>query len=361
MNVCAKRIAGWRARFSRVLPALVLSLLWFSLADAGDFSRGTPLFADSAPLVVTLHAPWRQFHRDGDSDERYPAALEYSDPDGRQVSIPVTVERRGKTRRALCDFPPIRLRFDRAATEGTLFEGQRSLKLTTHCSNSRRWEQYYVLEMLAYRINNLVTERSFRVRVLSITYEDDRRGRSDPDRFGFLLEHARDVARRNDMPRVREALIGPESYEPDEISRFMLFQYLIGNTDFSTWTESADERCCHNVRTIGTANGGSLYALPYDFDSAGLVNASYAAPHESLPIGRVTQRLYRGFCVHNSSLETVRREYLELEDEILDLVRNEPLLSSRSRRQALRYLEGFYTTLKDESQFSREITARCRR
>ena len=335
----------------------LLLLLCFSPQAAGD---ARPLFAEEATLSVTLAAPWRAFERDGDSDDRYPAYLEYEDEDGQTHRLSLTVERRGRTRRALCRFPPLRLRFDRSTTPGTVFEGQRSLKMVTHCSRSRRWEQYYVLEMLAYRIYNLVTERSLRVRALEITYLDEQHGLDDAGRFAFLLEHVRDAARRNDLSRVRTGRIGPEHYDPEEITRFMLFQYLIGNTDWSVWTATADERCCHNVRTIGVLDVDRLHAVPYDFDSAGLVDASYAAPHESLPIRTVRERLYRGFCQHNPSLENVRREFLDLEEQILALINAEPLLSSRSRNRSLRYFREFFRTLEDPDRFAREVTGRCR-
>ncbi len=345
--------------------ALAALLLWGLLAlPAQARASDLPLFADADTLAVTLRAEWSEFLRGRERGPRYPAVLETVDEDGQSVSIPVTIERRGVTRLQVCDFPPIRIRFNRAAreaAEGTVFEGQRNLKMVTHCNPRRRWEQYYVMEMLAYQIYNLLTDRSFKVRALTVTYQDDRRGRSDSDRFAFLIEHMNHVAERNDMSRVREALIGSRTFEPDELSRFMLFQYLIGNTDFSVVTASAEERCCHNVRTMGKAASRALYAVPYDFDSAGLVNASYAAPHESLPIRSVTRRLYRGFCSHNDGLETARQEFLQLEERILELIRDEPRLDASNRRRALRYVGDFYTTLKDPDRFERNITANCRR
>ncbi len=352
----SRRFQGGKTAAGCLVGGLLL-LLCFTPQAAGD---ARPLFAEEATLSVTLAAPWREFERDGDSDERYPTYLEYQDRNGQTHRLALTVERRGRTRRALCRFPPLRLRFDRSTTPGTVFEGQRSLKMVTHCSRSRRWEQYYVLEMLAYRIYNLVTERSLRVRALDITYVDEQHGSDDAGRFAFLLEHVRDVARRNDLSRVRTGRVGPEHYDPEEITRFMLFQYLIGNTDWSVWTATADERCCHNVRTIGVLESESLFALPYDFDAAGWVDASYAAPHESLPIQRVRERLYRGFCRHNPALESVRREFLELEEEIRELVRAEPLLTSRNRNRALRYLSEFFQTLKDPDRFESEVTTACR-
>ena len=353
-------MADWTRPLATVLLAGLLSLGVVSPILAEEAGQGTPLFADSTTLAVTLIAPWQTFLRDGDSDDRYPATLEYREADGKLRRLPVTVERRGVTRRELCRFPPIRIRFDRSATPGTLFEGQRSLKMVTHCSSSRRYEQYYVLEMLAYRIHDLLTERNFRTRALTITYLDEERGRADEDRFAFLIEHHRDIARRNGMERVRTGRIRPGDYDAEEISRFMLFQYLIGNTDFSVWTETEDERCCHNVRVIGIPDEGRLYPVPYDFDAAGLVSAPYAAPHESLPIRHVHERLYRGFCRHNAGLEAVRLEYLALEDDILALVANESRLTSRNRNRALRYLRDFFETLDDPDRFVRQVISNCR-
>lgn len=361
VHACSRRQWSFRAVVLTALIGLSLPNAWIDFAQAGEAGRVTSLFDDQATLAVTVHAPWQRFLRDGDSDERYPAVLEYRAADGLAHRLPVTVERRGVTRRALCRVPPIRIRFDRSATQGTLFEGQRSLKLVTHCSSSRRWEQYYVLEMLAYRIYNLVTERSFRVRALAMTYADDERGRADANRFAFLIEHARDVADRNRMERIRSGRIRPGDYSADGIVRFMLFQYLIGNTDWSVWTAAEEERCCHNMRVIGIPGTGRLYPVPYDFDSAGLVNASYAAPHESLPIRNVSERLYRGFCLHNSSLDALRLEYMALEDDILALIENEPLLTSRNRSRALRYVREFFEILADPNRFARQIIAQCRR
>lgn len=358
--------AGRSTGIAIMVYASVAAMLIWSLmavpARAGD--RTTPLFSSTDTLAVTLRADWSVLTRGSERGPRYPAVLEYVDDRGQQVSIPVTIERRGVTRLQVCDFPPLRIHFNRAAraaAAGTVFEGQRNLKMVTHCNPRRTWEQYYVMEMLAYQIYNLVTDRSFKVRALSVTYQDDQHGRSNDDRFAFLIEHMDQVAERHDMRRVREARIGSRTYEPDELSRFMLFQYLIGNTDFSIVTASADERCCHNVRTMGKAEPGGLFAIPYDFDSAGLVNASYAAPHERLPIRSVTQRLYRGFCSHNPSLETARQEFLALEEQILGLIREESRLDARNRNRALRYAADFYTTLKNPDRFARNITDHCRR
>ena len=106
---------------------------------------------------------------------------------------------------------------------------------------------------------------------------------------------------------------------------------------------------------------GPVYAIPYDFDAAGLVNAPYAIPPAKLPVRNVRQRLYRGFCAHNETVEEGRQRFLGNEQAILALVRDEPLLNSSTRKKALKFLEDFFDTLKDDRGFQKKIIAKCRK
>lgn len=319
------------------------------------------LFASRQPLAITLHAPWRDIVQKEKNMNPYPATIEISDEAGRSHSIALTVGRRGRTRQTVCQFPPIRLQFDKEAVKGTIFAGQKSLKLVTHCDNGNRWEQYYLKEMLAYYMFNLMTERSFRVRPLAVTYIDSRNNASDKPRFAFLLEDDSDVAKRNGLKKLDIKRISPEQIDGLEASRMTLFQYMIGNVDWSVLKGAGVEFCCHNASLIGVDADSKLYAVPYDFDSSGLVDADYAAPNEGLPIGDVTQRLYRGFCVHNPTLQTAREEYLAREQAIYDLVSNENRLDARVVKIALRYLGEFFDALRDENKFNKNIIQKCRR
>ena len=137
--------------------------------------------------------------------------------------IALTVERRGKTRQRVCRFPPIRLRFDKDDVEGTLLRRQQVDQDGDALQQRRRWEQYYVLEMLAYPIYNLITERSFRVRPLSVTYHDVERDKDDGPRFAFLIEDDKLVAERNGMDKYDLVEIRPERLDPLESSRFRAF------------------------------------------------------------------------------------------------------------------------------------------
>ncbi|MES2859712.1 MAG: hypothetical protein V4704_11110 [Pseudomonadota bacterium] len=347
---------------SHLLRALLACACLFGacVATAGEPARS--LFRSNAPLTVTLQAPWRELLRARRRDDRYPALLTYTDSGRRNHRIDATVESRGLTRRRTCLFPPIRIRFADPATQDTDFEGQHSLKMVTHCRSGRRSEQSYVLEMLAYQIYNLTTDHSFRVRPLDITYQDLKGGKAVGPVFAFLIEPLGDMARRNGRRPAAQAQFAPGQFEPHALSRYMLFQYLIGNTDWDVLAGPRDGgACCHNARVIVGNAPGSLLAVPYDLDSAGLVNASYAAPHESLPIKEVTQRLFRGFCVHNGALPAARLEFLGHREAIFALIEGEHRLDDSRRREALRYVQTFYDTLDNPVRFERELSGRCRK
>jgi hypothetical protein len=331
-----------------------------AMQDTDQRQNSARLFASAEPMEFTIHAAWRDIVRKKADQSPYPATLEFIDASGQTRTLALSVARRGITRQRVCDFPPIKLRLAGKTGGDSVFYGEKSLKMVTHCRKGERWEQYYVKEMLAYRIYNTVTERSFRVRPLVVTYLDSATGNRDGPHLAFLIEDDGAVARRNGLKKIKLAEIGPTQLEPLESSRFALFQYLIGNTDWAALS-GPSEKCCHNSTLMGRDVRTGIYAVPYDFDSSGLVNASYAAPIERLPIRSVTERLYRGFCVHNATLEPARKQYLDTEAQILDIVRNENRLDGRNKQAALRYLGRFFDVMRSEREFAAEVTVKCRK
>lgn len=347
-----------RPLLRRTLQGCLAGLLAACAVHAAEAPE--PLFEPDTELAITLEADWDRVVRDREDGDRHPAVLAYIDAAGREHRIPATVETRGITRLRICKFPPLRLRFRRDATRGTEFEGQRSLKMVTHCRVGSTYEQYYVQELLAYRINNRITPHSFRVRPLQVTYLAPD-GAADDPRFAFLIEDNNDVARRNGHRSAQRLPLSVGDYDQLALTRFMLFQYLIGNTDWAVLASPGQDECCHNIRVTAPQDGSGMVPLPYDFDSSGMVAARYAAPDPRLPIKFVTERLYRGFCAHNPGLEPVRGEFLAGREAILALVRDAPRLSPRRERILLDYFNEFYAILENPARFEREVIRKCRR
>jgi hypothetical protein len=358
-------------RLARCTIALLslTALLAFATSLAAEESeekksKPAKLFSTTDTLTVTMTAPWRDITIKKNYQGSYPATIEYTDELGQAMKLPLTVERRGITRQRVCKYPPIKLRFQKEDVKGTTFRGQKSLKMVTHCDRSSRYEDYYILEMLAYRMYNLITDMSFRVRPLKITYDDPDAGRGDEERFAFLIEDDSDVADRFDLKKLRIPKLGLSQMDPKTASEFSLFQYMIGNVDWAALRGPDPEECCHNVKLIGPKPfkaGDIAYPLPYDFDSSGLVDAEYAAPPQGLPIKYVTQRLYRGYCAYNETLEPARLLFLEREQAIYDLVKSETRLDAKAQKRTIRYLDKFFDVMRDERDFEDEITEQCRR
>lgn len=343
------------------LLALAPSVYAQAESAAPEEAKSLKLFDSSDTLALEIKGPWRHLVKNKKNEDPYPASMTWTDETGKTTTVPVTVERRGITRQVVCEFPPIRLRMEKEAVKGTTFRGQDKLKLVTHCDKGERWEQYYVKEMLAYQIYNQITPISHRVRPLTITYAESEGGGDQPQRFGFLIEDDGDVAKRNELKKQDVYDIEPELMEPQSASRFAFFQYMIGNVDWSSLTGPGSNLCCHNAVLLGTEPTGNLIPLPYDFDSSGLVDAHYAAPNEGMPINSVTERLWRGFCVHNPALQGVRQEYLAAEPKIMALIQNEERLNSRSEKVATKYLGEFFAMLKDDTKFEKEFIGKCRK
>lgn len=338
----------------------VVSLLVSLMAGASPSGPGRQtvarLFAADEPLTLTLSADFDQLKKDRseDSEER-PGEVRIVGSGGTEVSVPVQVRTRGNFRlqRRICSDPPLRLNFAETNPQGTVFDGQDKLKLVTHCRDSDRYEQNLLEEYLAYRIYNQLTDRSFRVRLAKITYQDTS-GRNDPvERMAFLIEDDEALAARLGGRMVEAPTTRPEDFVLDQLSLMYLFQLMVGNVDWSTGYS-------HNVQILYQERG--YYPIPYDFDWSGLVDAPYSGPNElTEPFhDSVRERLYWGACLPGIDYPGLFARFLEEREAILDLARNLVGLSERNVEWAVDYLEEFFDIIGDDRRADRAIVRACR-
>jgi len=342
----------------------VLILLIFGMQALSADDKPAKLFSSEDTLNVTITGPWRDIKRNKENQRPYSGKIEFRDDQGKQVTLNLTLERRGITRQRVCEFPPIRLRFKKEEVKGTVFRGQDSLKMVTHCENAERFEQYYILEMLSYRMYNLITDFSFRVRPLNVTYVDSNSGKKDEGRFAFVIEDDSDVAKRHDMKKIKIDRMRVSQLVPRVASEMSLFQYMIANTDWSALDGPGTDSCCHNSKLIGPEpfqKTDKAYPIPYDFDSSGLVNAHYAVPPNGLPIRSVRQRLYRGYCAFNDELEAARQLFLEQEAAIYALLENEDRLFTSTKSKSKKYIGGFFKIIKNPRNYEKKVVKKCRK
>lgn len=320
------------------------------------------LFSDTGEMKVTLSGPWRTIRNNIKKDALYPVQLTYTGADGKQHTIDAEVAPRGISRRErLCDFPPLKIHFDKEKTKDTEFRGNKSLKLVTYCKTGDKYEQYYIKEFLIYRIYNLITDYSFRVRPMIVEYKDSQSKNFSISRFSFLIEDVDDVARRNGVKKLAIPQISYKTLEPVETSKLSLFQFMIGNVDYASNDGPEDDSCCHNTRLIGAGdNQVPRYSIPYDFDSTGLVDADYAYAPEVLKLRNIRQRKYRGFCFTNDQLPDTIAVFNQKRPAILELFKNNAHLDDHNRQKAIEYIEDFYKIINDPRELKKQITDKCR-
>ena len=330
------------------------------LPSSGLAVAADPLFAGDSILDMRIEAPIRTIMRERPDKEEIDGKIHYTAEDGSTVSLDVKIRTRGKFRRrsSVCPFAPLRLNVRTKQAEGTVFENQDKLKLVTHCKNrSQEYEQALLAEYLAYRILNLVTDVSYRARLLSVTYVDSKDGREIAT-FGFLIEADDRLAERIDTPVYPAAKTDVSKLAPQYTNLVSVFRYLIANTDFSPVKGPEGEECCHNHTLFGR-DDQPIYSTPYDFDQSGLVDAPHAAPNPRFKLRSVRQRLYRGRCKNNGLLEETLGHYRAKRQEIVSLVEQQPELSNSRRKKSLRFIDAFYKIIDDPDEVEKRLTTKC--
>ena len=314
-----------------------------------------PLYSSHDILELSLTFDWKELVFDvGDIRSFHNAQLTYFITEGDSVSMPVEVQTRGHYRRSRdnCDFPPIRFRFSEEKVVNTLFYGQDKLKLVTHCNDNRKiFTEYLLKEYLAYRIYNLFCDESYKVRLARITYNDSEGKNKQLTRFAFFIEKTEHLASRIGGIELEFSGLPKEVTDAELTLLFSVFQYFIGNTDWSI-------PALHNVRMIFLP-GPKYVPVPFDFDFSGLVGTYYAIPDPKIPIESILQRIYRGPCVELETILPVLELFNRKKPEIYSLISDFEYLEPKERAKILRYFDKFYKTLNNDRQLKREFINNC--
>jgi hypothetical protein len=214
-------------------------------------------------------------------------------------------------------------------------------------------------EYLTYRILNTLTDISFRVRLMRITYVDTDKKNDEDVHYGFIIEHRDRLAKRLDMPVLEVPKTQVSALNPKYLNLISMYQYLIGNTDFSPVQGPKGDNCCHNQVLFGV-DGQPILSVPYDFDQAGIVNAPHAAPNPKFKsLRNVKERLYRGRCVNNSLLEGTIATFTDRQGDILQLINELEALDRKARNKVTNYVNKFYDTLGSERKIAGEFVKKC--
>ena len=345
-------------QLNRVAGPSILLVLLTGMASAEKGEPPDPLFQGTQTLDVTISAPLTTLVQERPEEDYLPGTFRFTDGDGIDVALDLKIRTRGNFRRRECDYPPLLLNFDKDQTRDTLFDKQNKLKLVIQCDSHERYEQAVLREYLAYRLLNAVTDLSFHVRLLHVTYVNTEKEGPGQQRYAFLIEHKNRLAERFDLRDLEIERTSVRAIRPDQLNLTSVFAYLIGNTDFSPIAGPEGDECCHNYVLLGDGVGPIL-AVPYDFDQSGFVNAPYARPDNRFRISSVRQRVYRGRCVNNDYLDSSLQKYRDARETFYTIVREQEGLTDKVRNELLSYMDGFFEVINVPRKVERRIRDKC--
>jgi len=316
--------------------------------------RAPVFFESQEPIEVTLTTNIGQIRGDKGTDPPWrPATISYTGVDGSLVNVPLKARTRGIWRLKRCDFPPMRLNFSGETSKGSIFHHLDKPKLVSYCQDRDMYEEYILEEFQLYRIYQLLTPISHKARLLKFSYADSGSGKIRAKRYGFIMEEPSALGARLGGKVMEQKGALPGDLDPFQDALFGVFQYMIGNTDFSV-------SALHNVE-LYFGNDGIVAPIAYDFDFAGVVNATYAVPDEKLGIVNVRQRVFRGYCTDPGEYAKVFALFKEKKPEIYALYADSigKLMDRGNVRSTLKYFDEFYETIGDSRAAKRSIIEAC--
>jgi hypothetical protein len=311
--------AGYSPGFSQPLPV-----------DRAAFINDTGIV--QATLVTRLDKLLKSHRKD---TRGIPGNFMIDLSDGRNVNERILLEPTGDFRLEYCLIPPVKLKFN--YNGNVILAPLKSMKMISACRASPDFNQYLLKEYLIYRIYNLLTDKSLRVRLLSLEIRDSAGGKKSIWVYAYLMENIADVANRNQCHVWKSGKLHSELADRRNMTMVSIFEYMIGNTDWAVSTG-------HNVKVI-VSKMDSLkrpFVIPFDFDFSGLVNAHYAIPDERLHFRSVRERRYLGYPRNMTEFEEVLSVYRLQKENIYALIRHFNLLSLKNREEMISYLDEFF-------------------
>ncbi len=328
-------------------PANVLAEKERSTAEAEG------LFGSDDILHLKLSGKLNELYNDRKENMAYhPLLLQYRSKDSSLHSIHIKAKARGNFRRLKenCKLPPLLLNFPKAEKmTHTPFEKQNKLKLVMPCQG----DEYVIREWLVYKLYNLLTEKSFRARLVEVEFQDSAGQRKTETQYCILIEDEEALAKRNKASLLKTKQLQMEKTNRMEFTKMAVFQYLIANTDWSV-------PYMQNIKLLSIDSMQSPYAVPYDFDHAGIVDAPYAGAAPELEISSVRDRIYRGYCnqLNMDFIETFEL-FNQKKNDIYNLYTSCSMLSPKYLKFITRFLDDFYKTINNNKSIQNVFQKPC--
>jgi hypothetical protein len=189
-----------------------------------------------------------------------------------------------------------------------------------------------------------MTDSSFRVRLLKVTYLDTENKKKPITQYGIFIEPASILALRTNSTVIESLNLTQKHMVPEVIGKMAVFLYMVAQWDWDIPSQ-------HNVAIIKPLKfdqAGLGVPVPYDFDLTGIVNAEYAVISDELGLENIRERLFRGICQSREMYQEILKEFMNKKNALYAVVNEFPYLSQRSKKDIIMYLDTFFDQLNKQ-------------
>ncbi len=325
---------------------LIICFLWSGVISGQEKSIFDQFMALENPECRII-TDYRYLIRNKAEEKYIPGLLLVKHPNFPDT-FHVEVRTRGVSRKQICYFPPLKVKFSKKEIELDTFN---DIKVVNTCRTTPTYDEYLIKEYLIYKLYNILTDKSLRAQLINMVY-DHEETKKPVVMHSIILESEEQFASRFESTIYAPKVTLSSRVDSIPLGIMTIFQYLIANTDWAIGNQ-------HNCFVI-RGKGSYPIAIPYDFDYAGIVGTDYAVPHETLPIKDIKERYNRGKCLSPESYRQARKFVLDKKPEMMDYLAQTTLLEEKAKRDFVRFLEESFEILEDEKMAERIFTKDCR-
>ena len=274
------------------------------------------------------------------NNEEIPARISIESATGKFITnLPIALNLRGKFRRMKCEMPPLLLNFKKSTLRELHLNSIDEIKLVTHCISGKEGQENLQEELMCYQMYAAMTPYSYRTIWATMEYCDITNPDSCINSVGFLIEPDKVLSSRLGVAEKRKFNVSQDSLAYNSYRLVAAFNFMIGNRDW-------DVVAGRNAKLFLDPSLGKYIIVPYDFDYANVVGASYRRETLQAPMHHAYDRIYDGYYFRDQCGETLKY-FLTQEDTLRSVIANAPNLMSTERRGKIDdYVEDWFKWVK---------------
>jgi hypothetical protein len=283
--------------------------------------------------AFTLETNWQSLADNRKTDKGFSGTLSAADGQVFQVDL----KTKGRFRRQYGVIAPLKIKFAKKALVAAGLDTFNEFKVIFPFTNDAAGEACIIREYLIYQMFERLSPYHVKARLATVRLKDKHSDKEHTYTCLLLEDKEETVARLSG--KLTDNFDNKESdLDPDQYAKVVLFEYMIGNTDWDIHTT-------RNLRILKHPGHDKLVAIPYDFDFSGFVNAPYAVPSADFKLKSIRDRY---FMAEGLSAETIRKAARQFRDEresFMALCR-ESGLPEKAVKDMTGYLESFFKAME---------------